>query len=192
MHALRCGRSALATVSRICPVLHRRWHDVATPGRLGIMDAESSAPGALSRLLQMMHRRPLMSAAAMATTTAAVGDMLAQLTLAFDSGRAGSSAPVARPQYANPHAAVAAMLASPKLIDGALPETGWQRTARFAATVGILAGIGGELWFRGLLMSYPGWTYNSMVRTVVDQVTRCPPSRPRHQACSPSLCVSGG
>ena len=60
--------------------------------------------------------------------------------------------------------------AEPSISSSARVELGAQRTLRFAALAGVLAGGVGELWFRrALLPTFPGWTYDVALRTAFDQ-----------------------
>lgn len=147
----------------------RRWHDVACAGRLG--DARASG-SFYAPWLRLLHRRPLAAAAAGAAASAALGDGLAQAWSAagFDAQRSAES----DGHYGSGAAAMAAIHATPKLVEGASPEMGPWRTARYAATVGLLAGVAGELWFRALLARFPGDTYNVAMRALVDQAVFAP------------------
>ena len=108
-----------------------------------------------------------------ATAAAAVGDALAQGIAA-----AGLDAPRGHEyegQYSSGMEAMAAQITNPDRVEGGAPEMGVWRTARYAAVVGVLAGAAGEVWFRRLLVSFPGFTYDVALRTLVDQVRLTPP-----------------
>jgi len=148
----------------------RRWHDVATPGRLGDPSASNELPLPIRSYLGLLHKRPMAGAATGAAIAAAIGDVLAQAVQA--SGLA--SVVDGCVTHHDPYSAMADLSSRPQLIDGASTELGVLRTARFAATVGALVGCAGELWFRHLLGPFPGWTYDVALRTIVDQAVFAP------------------
>ena len=142
----------------------RNWHDVASPGRLGDLNA-SGVPPLLRSYLSALHSRPLTGAVVSSTLAAVSGDVLAQLAHVTQMDRIGEDWVEHRDSFS----AMARMLSKPQVEDNASPELGALRTARFAAVVGLLAGGAGQVWFRYLLNLFPGWTYNSAIRTIVDQ-----------------------
>ena len=171
MKRMRLGRCARLIAPRRSGA--RRWHDVASPGRLGDASPPAHLPAVLRTYLRALHRRPLAAATVAAASAAATGDILAQS--AYVLGADGSVRPTDAPaQHRDRYAAMANMAATPSLIEGATPETGVLRTVRFAAVVGALVGAGGELWFRRLLRYFPGWTYDVALRTMVDQTLFAP------------------
>ena len=77
-------------------------------------------------------------------------------------------------RHDNPYSAMADLASRPRLAADTSPEYGVARTVRFAAVVGGLVGCAGELWYRRLLVSFPGWTYEVVLRTIVDQALFAP------------------
>ena len=154
----------------------RRWHDVASPGRLGDASPPAHLPAALRAYLRALHCRPLAAATVGAAAAAAAGDAMAQsaYVLGADGMSNVRTAGAGPAQHRDRYAAMAAMAVTPTLIEGAVPETGVLRMVRFAAVVGTLVGAGGELWFRRLLRPFPGWTYDVALRTMVDQTLFAP------------------
>ena len=156
----------------------RGWHDVASPGRLGDAAADEAAPAALRAYLRLLHHRPLATTTATATATAALGDMCAQFMTWTDlDTRLGAliGGEGRAPFRGSSHQAVAELAAEPTMMPGASVELGPVRTLRFALLTGGLVGGLGELWFRRvLLVSFPGWTYDVLLRTVFDQAFFAP------------------
>jgi hypothetical protein len=151
-------------------VLRRHWHDVATPGRLGDATASAQLPQALRVYLRFLHNRPLAGAAAGSALAAAAGDVLSQVVQVTGLDMIGD----AYVRHDNPYSAMADLASRPRLAADASPEYGVARTVRFAAVVGGLVGCAGELWYRRLLVSFPGWTYEVVLRTIVDQALFAP------------------
>ena len=114
-----------------------------------------------------------MATTAGAVGAAAVGDGLAQLVWAsgLESWMAALP-PSLGGRYSGAIPAMADAFSAEPL--DVAPETGVVRTLRFAAIVGGLAGVAGELWFRRLLLTFPGWTYDVALRTVFDQALFAP------------------
>lgn len=147
----------------------RTWHDVCTSGRLGDPSA-MSAPAVLRTYLRLLHERPVTIAVAGTAFAAAAGDLLAQAAhatgLNFDSDDFSG--------HTNPWSAMAAMLNRPPLAEGVATEMGPVRTARFAAVVSALVGGIGTLWFRRLMVPFPGWQSDVALRTFLDQLVFAP------------------
>lgn len=121
----------------------RGWHDVCTPGRLGQAEPDPALSWPLCVWLRALHQRPLLCATGSATAAAAAGDLLAQ---AFAHAKicilADDRAPVP------------------------LPDLG--RTAMYSAVGALLVGMAGQVWYRSLLLKFPGVQYEVAVRTVLD------------------------
>ena len=190
-HMLVRRANARAASRRLWPmgVRSRAWHDVASPGRLGDPAPAATLPAALRAYLQARHAKPVATATATVAATAALGDALAQFTTWSDVearvsrlvGGGGTTEQQQQQQQQQssqlrPHSpyrgglqSEAARSAEPVLRSDVSVELGPQRTLRFAALAGALAGGAGELWFRrALLVSFPGWTYDVALRTAFE------------------------
>ena len=127
----------------------RGWHDVWTWGRLGLPGPEldPKLPPVLRGIMQAMHARPRLCAVVCATTAAAAGDICAQA--------------LSELKQSDERASIASRAA---------------RVATHAGLVGILVGGAGDVWFRALVLRFPGHTYEAALRSILDQVlcTSCP------------------
>lgn len=121
--------------------VHRRlWHDVWTPGRLGGATADASRPQLLRWHFVALHERPALSAVGGAAGAAFLGDLGAQAFEAAASVPPAPGAPAAAP-----------------------------RAVGFAAIVGAIVGGVGHAWHRRFLVpTFPGRTYESGLRALVD------------------------
>lgn len=130
--------------------------------------------------LRALHRLPLLTHVATASTVAAVGDALAQLAAWTDvEGRVARLKEhdfrAAPSPFRGPMQAEAERAAEPALQHDVEIELGPLRTLRFAILIGGLVGGAGELWFRrALLPTFPGWTYDVALRTAFDQALFAP------------------
>ena len=159
-----------------------RWHDVASPGRLG--DPDAAAPIVLRTYLKVLYQRPVATTTATAITTAAIGDGLAQLISWTEmdaklqrmvASGYGDTGYVPHSVYRGGIQAEAARSKQPTLNTDASIEFGPARLVRFSLLVGVLVGGVGELWFRhALLANLPGWTYEVLLRTAFDQAFFAP------------------
>ena len=166
-------------------VLRRSWHDVCTPGRLGVAAAED-VPTALRLYLRHLHERPRTVVAFSAIAAMGVGDAVAQLAWLVGvqayaiGGRDFQMGDESKFGSLLGQSGGVAALYTPETLQGVDPEFGAWRTLRHMVLAGGLVGIAGEVWFRILLVHMPGWTYEVALRTAFDQVRRPnPPSHPK-------------
>jgi hypothetical protein len=142
----------------------RHWHDVATPGRLGSAGPYMDGPRVLSVYTTALRARPGACAVIASVSAAAIGDAFAQLT-SYTVARAGWT-------YRDSFAKDAYWMCR----DSTVPDPYFgsdlslARLATFTTIVGSLVGIGGEFWYRQLLRKFPGWTYEVVLRTILDKV----------------------
>ena len=171
---LLSSRTPTVRARRLLPPA-RRWHDVASPGRLGDPEPEAWVPPILRSYLRVLHDRPLTITSATCVATAALGDALAQLTSwsGFDTTLDDFFFNGRRP-FGGELYATALRSSEATMQAGVSAELGPMRTVRFAALAGGLAGYAGERWFRSLLGPFPGWTYEVALRTIVDQAFFAP------------------
>jgi len=128
----------IRTVPRVCC---RGWHDVFTTGRLGASNppSSSSLPRFLQRYQRLLHHQPKLCTFCSATCTAVVGDLIAQALAAVGACEQIESV-----------------------------ESPLARACTYGAVSGILVGGIGELWYRSLLKSFPGATYEAALRAILD------------------------
>lgn len=134
----------------------RRWHDVVTEGRLGQPppSPRAGAPSLLVSYAAALHEYPAACAAVGATCAAAVGDAIAQVVgyVAHWYDWSGRPEDAAKDVHAS-------------------SEPNLKRSAVYAATGGILVGVGGDLWHRRLIRQFPGNTYDAGLRFILDQAS---------------------
>ena len=128
------------TGGRVCRGL-RRWHDVCTSGRLGQVEPNSTLPRPLRVWLRALHHRPLLCSTGSAAGAAATGDIFAQVCAYAWTCRHREASTL-------------------------LPD--FSRTAKYSALSALLVGMAGEVWFRSLLLKFPGVQYQVAVRAVLD------------------------
>ena len=121
----------------------RGWHDVCTPGRLGQVKPDAKLSVTPRVWLRTLHQRPLLCATGSATVAAAAGDLSAQACARVQGGlMAGREEPPIFPDLS--------------------------RTVMYSALGALLVGMAGEVWFRSLLLKFPGMQYEAAARTVLD------------------------
>ena len=126
-------------------------------------------PAVLRAYLRLLHESPFAGAILGSAVSAAAGDVLAQTMTA-----AGMDADQEDDAHGSPFAAMAAVVNRPRPTEGAATEMGAVRTVRFATIVGTLVGGIGTLWFRRLMVPFPGWKSDVAVRTLLDQTLFAP------------------
>lgn len=130
----------------------RLWHDVANQGRLGSLEPCPNGPRILSAYTVALHRWPRTCSVISCFVAASLGDVAAQLTTnaLVRIGWKGQDI-AARDEYFS-------------------ADFSAQRTLTFSLVVSSLVGFCGDVWYRQLLVKFPGWTYEVALRTILDQV----------------------